>query len=212
MKKINAKINKPVNLGLSILEISKTLMYEFGMILLNQNIKTRQKYVKWILTALLFILKPKNFMIILLMMLRKWFDDNKRPLSRGMNKKVLGLMKYELEGTILSEFVVLRRKTYSYLTDVDNTVKKAKATKECVIKRILQFNDFKNCLCKNETILKFQQRFKNEAYCVCTEEINKIALSSNDDKRLQTFGRITTYQYGTNAFKVCKSEMPSKYK
>ena len=120
MKKINAKINKPVNLGLSILEISKTLMYEFGMILLNQNIKIRQKYVKWILTALLFILKPKNFMIILLMMLRKWFDNNKRPLSRGMNKKVLGLMKYELEGTILSEFVVLRRKTYSYLTDVDN--------------------------------------------------------------------------------------------
>ena len=120
MKKINAKINKPVNLGLSILEISKTLMYKFGMILLNQNIKIRQKYVKWILTALLFILKPKNFMIILLMMLRKWFDNNKRPLSRGMNKKVLGLMKYELEGTILSEFVVLRRKTYSYLTDVDN--------------------------------------------------------------------------------------------
>ena len=120
MKKINAKINKQVNLGLSILEISKTLMYEFGMILLNQNIKIRQKYVKWILTALLFILKPKNFMIILLMMLRKWFDNNKRPLSRGMNKKVLGLMKYELEGTILSEFVVLRRKTYSYLTDVDN--------------------------------------------------------------------------------------------
>ena len=120
MKKINIKINKPVNLGLSILEISKTLMYKFGMILLNQNIKIRQKYVKWILTALLFILKPKNFMIILLMMLRKWFDNNKRPLSRGMNKKVLGLMKYELEGTILSEFVVLRRKTYSYLTDVDN--------------------------------------------------------------------------------------------
>ena len=151
-------------------------------------------------------------MIILLMMLKKWLDDNKRPLSRGMNKKVLGLMKDELEGTIISEFVALRPKTYSYLTDVDNNVKKAKATKECVIKRILQFNDFKNCLCKNETILKFQQRFTNEAYCVCTEEINKIALSSNDDKRLQTFGRITTYQYGTNAFKVCKSELPSKYK
>ena len=114
------KNNKPVNLGLSILEISKTLMYEFGMITLNQNIKKRQKYVKWIMTALLFILKPKNFMIILLMILKKWFDDDKRPLSRGMNKKVLGLMKYELEGTILSEFVVLRRKTYSYLTDVDN--------------------------------------------------------------------------------------------
>ena len=45
-----------------------------------------------------------------------------------------------------------------------------------------------------------------------TEEINKIALSSNDDKRLQTFGRITTCPYGTNDFNVCESEMQSKYK
>ena len=44
------------------------------------------------------------------------------------------------------------------------------------------------------------------------EEINKIALSHNDDKRLQTFDKITTYPYGTNAFKVCESEMLSKYK
>ena len=44
------------------------------------------------------------------------------------------------------------------------------------------------------------------------EEINKIALSSNDDKRLQTFDDITTYPYGTNAFEVCESEMLSKYK
>ena len=42
---------------------------------------------------------------------------------------------------------------------------------------------------------------------MCTEEVNKIALSSNDDKRLQTFDKITTYPYGTNAFKVCESEM-----
>ena len=47
---------------------------------------------------------------------------------------------------------------------------------------------------------------------VHTEEINKVALSSNDYKRLQTFDRITTYPYGTNAFKVCESEMLSKYK
>ena len=45
-----------------------------------------------------------------------------------------------------------------------------------------------------------------------TEEINKIAINSNDDKRLKTFDRITTYPYGTNTFKVCESEMLSKYK
>ena len=63
---------------------------------------------------------------------------------------------------------------------------------------ILKFNDYENCLFKNEMILKSQQRFKSEAHCLYTEEINQIALSSNDDKTLQTFDRITIYPYGTN--------------
>ena len=58
---------------------------------------------------------------------------------------------------------------------------------------------------------KVKKRFEIEAHCVYTEEVNKIALSSKDDKRLQTFDRIKTYPYETNAFKVCKSEMLSKY-
>ena len=58
-----------------------------------------------------------------------------------------------------------------------------------------------------EVILKSQQRFKSDHHKVYTEEVNKIALSSNDDKRLQTSDRIKTYPYGTNAFKVCESEM-----
>ena len=70
-------------------------------------------------------------------------------------------------------------------------LKKLKQQK-CVIKRILQFNDYKNCLFKNEIILKSQQRFKSEAHCVFIEEVNKIALNSNDDKRWQTLDRIRT--------------------
>ena len=73
----------------------------------------------------------------------------------------------------------------------------AKGTKKCVIKRIIKFNDYKNCLLNNKSILKTQQRSKSEAHNVYTEEINKIALSSNDDKKLQTFDiRITSYPYG----------------
>ena len=53
---------------------------------------------------------------------------------------------------------------------------------------------------------------QRDCHNVCTEQINKIALSNNDDKRLQTFDKITTYPYGTNAFTVCESKMPSKYK
>ena len=74
------------------------------------------------------------------------------------------------------------------------------------------FNDYKDCLFKNKAILKSQQRFKSEAHNAYTEETNKIALSSNYDKRLQTFDKITTYPYGTNTFKVCQGEMLSKYK
>ena len=59
-------------------------------------------------------------------------------------------------------------------------------------------------------MLKSQQRFKNERHDVYTEEINKIALSSNDDKRLQTFDRITSYPYETSAGKLCKTELLSK--
>ena len=70
MKKTKVKMNKPVHLGMSILDISKTLMYEFGMITLNQNIKTEQNCVTRILTALLFILKLKIFIKTLLMMLK----------------------------------------------------------------------------------------------------------------------------------------------
>ena len=65
----------------------------------------------------------------------------------------------------------------------------------------------KNCLVNNEMILKSLQRFKSEANNVYTKEINKIALSNNDDKGLQTFDRITSYPYGTSTGKVYKTEL-----
>ena len=94
--------------------------------------------------------------------------------------------------------------------DDNSEVKKSKGTKKCVIKQELMFENYKDCLFNDKIILKSQQRFKSDHHNVYTEEINKIALSSNDDKRLQTFDRVTTYPYGTNAFKVCESEMLSK--
>ena len=133
-----------------------------------------------------------------------------RPLPAGKNKKVIGLMKDELGGKIMTEFVALRPKTYSYLTDDCKEDKKAKRTKKCVIKRGLKFNDYKDCLLNNEIVLKSQQRFKSERHDVYIKEINKIALSSNDHKRLQTFDRITSYPYGASAGKVCKTELLSK--
>ena len=79
-----------------------------------------------------------------------------------------------------------------------------------MIKRELKFKNYKNCIHDEEVILKRQQRFKSDHHRVYTEEVNKIALSSNDDKRIQTFDKVTTYPYGTNAFKVCENELLSK--
>ena len=110
----------------------------------------------------------------------------------------------------MMEFVRLKAKTNAYLMDDDNEHKKAKGTKKCVIKRRLMFRNYKDCLLNNKIILQSQQRFKSDHDNVYTEQINKIVLSSNDDNRLQTFDKITTYLYGTNAFKVRKSEMLSK--
>ena len=131
-------------------------------------------------------------------------------LPTGKNKKVIGLMKDELGGKIMTEFVALRPKSYSYLTDDFKEDKKAKWAKKCVIKRRLKFNDYKYCLLNNEIILKSKQRFKSERHDEYTEEINKIALSSNDDKSLQTFDKITSYPYGASAGKVYKTELLSK--
>ena len=143
----------------------------------------------------------------------RWFDtsnydkNDKRPLQIGMNKKVIGLFKDELGGKIMKEFCALRAKTYTYLMDDDGEKKKAKGVKKCVIKRRLTFENYKASLFNDKTILQSQLKFKSDHYDVYTEKVNKIALSSNDDRRLQTFDRLTTYPYGTNAFKVCKSEM-----
>ena len=83
-------------------------------------------------------------------------------------------------------------------------IKRLKEQKK-LIKRVLKFKDYKDFLLNNEIILKSQQKFKSEAHNVYTEEMNKIALSSNNDKKLQTFDRVTSCPYGANAGQVCRT-------
>ena len=110
----------------------------------------------------------------------------------------------------MKEFCALRPKTYAYLIDDDCKKKKAKVTKKAIIKRRLMFKNYKDCLLSNTVILRLQQRFRSDHHEVYTEEVIKTALSSNNDKRLQSFDGITACPYRTNAFKVCGSEMLSK--
>ena len=150
--------------------------------------------------SLIMNIKTEDFYKDMANNVEKRFDTSNyevnRPLPTGKNKKVIGLMKDELGGKIITEFITLRPKTYSYLTDDGKEDKKAKGTKKCVIKRIIKFNDYKNCLIKGEVLLKSQQRFISKKHDVYLENINKIALSNNDDKRIISSYKITSYPYG----------------
>ena len=200
MNKTKVKMNKPIYLGLSILEISEILMYEFRYDYMKPKYNDNVKLCYMDTDSFIMNIKTEDFYEDVANDVEKRFDTSNyevdRPLSTGKNKKVIGLMKDELGGRIITESVTLRPKTYSYLTDDFKEDKKAKGTKKCVIKRMIKFDDYKKCLLNGEVILKSQQKFKSKGHDVYTENINKIALSSNDDKRLIAPDKITSYPYG----------------
>ena len=101
----------------------------------------------------------------------------------------------------------LEAKTYAFLLDDDTEKKKTKGTKKCIIKRELTFENYKDSLFNDKIIVNSQQRFRSDHHNVHTEVINKIALSSNGDKRIPTFDKVTTSTCRANAFKLYESEM-----
>ena len=177
MKKTKVKMNKPIYLGLSILEISKTLMHEFWYDYRKPKYGDNVKLCYMDADSFIMHIKTEDFYKDIANDVEKRFDTSNygvdRPLPIGKkNKKVIGLMKDELGGKIMTEFVALRQKTYSYLTDDCQEDKKAKGTKKCVIKRRLKSNDYKDFPLNNDIMLKSQQRFKSEKHDVYTEEVN----------------------------------------
>ena len=206
MNKTKVKMNKLICLGLSILEISKILMYEFWYDYMKPKYGNNVKLCFMDTDSFIMNIKTEDFYKGISNGVEKRFDTSNyevnRPLPTGKNKKIIGLMKDELGGEIITDFVILRPKTYSYLTHDCKEDKKAKGTKKCVIKRMIKFNDYKNCLLKDEVILKSQQRFISKKHDVYTENINKIALSNNNDKRIVLTDKITSYPYGYKGKKM----------
>ena len=200
MKKTEVKMNKPIYLGLSILESSKISMYEFWYDYMKPKYNDNVKLCYMDRDSFIMNIKTNDFYEDIASDVENRFDTSNyevnRPLPTGKNKKVIGLMKDELGGKIITEFITLRPKTYSFLTDDGKEDKKAKGTKKCVIKKMIKFNDYKKCLLNDEVILKPQQRFISKKHDVYTEKINKIALSNNDDKRIVSSNKITSYPYG----------------
>ena len=161
MRKTKVKMNKPVYLGLSILDISKTLMYKFWYDYMKPKYGDNVKLCYTDADSFIMHIKTEDFLEDIADDVEKRFDTSNYeangPLPTGEHKKVIGLMKDELGGRIMTELGALRPKTYAYVMDDDSEVKRAKGTKKCVIKRVLKFNDYKDCLLKNEIILKSQQ-------------------------------------------------------
>ena len=139
MKKTKVKMNKPIYLGLSILEISKTLMYEFWYDYMKPKYNDNVKLCYMDTDSFIINVKTNDFYEDIVSDVENRFDTSNyevnRPLPTGKNKKVIGLMKDELGGKIITKFVTLRPKIYSFLTDDGKEGKKAKGTKKCVIKK-----------------------------------------------------------------------------
>ena len=148
MKKTKVKMNKPIYLGLSILEISKTLMYEFWYDYMKPKYNNDVKLCCMDTDSFVMHIKTNDFYKDITSDAENRFDTSNyevnRPLPIGKNKKVIGLMKDELGGKIITEFVTLRPKTYSFLIDDGKEDKKAKGTKKCIIKKMIKLMIIRN--------------------------------------------------------------------
>ena len=125
-----------------------------------------------------------------------------RPLPVGLNKKVIGLMKDELGGEIMREFVSLWPNMYSYKAG-NSEPKKCKGIKKCVVKKTISFNDYKKCLFSGERTHRSQLLFRSQKHEAKTLEVNKLALSREDDERIAINGVVS---YVRGHYRVCGCE------
>ena len=209
MKLRELYMNKPLYLGQVILDNSKMLMYEYWYDYLRPTYGDKIKLCYMDTDSFIIYVETEDFYKDISNDIDKWFDtsnfskDINRPLEKGKNK-VIGKFKDELGGLIMSEFCALRSKACAFLIDGFNDIdyekhninKKAKGTKKCVIKNKITFNDYVNVLFNSVKVTRSQFTFRSRFHEIYTEKINKIALSSNDDKRIQCNDKIATYPYG----------------
>ena len=204
MGKTEIKRNKPVYLGQAILDLSKTLMYEFHYDYMRPRYGIKVKLCYMDTDSFVYEIETEDFYRDIAKDVEKMFDtsgystDENRALAiRKKIKKVIGLMKDELGGKIMTEFVALRAKMYVY-RKIDKKVedKRCKGTKKCVVAEGLTFDDYKTCLFDGETIYREQMLFVNKNHKVYTINKHKIALNRDDDRKLVQADGITTLDRG----------------
>ena len=186
MGKVNVKMNKLAYLGQAILDLSKTIMYEFHYDYMKEKYNEVDLKLLYMDTdSLVYNIKTEDFYKDIAEDVETRFDTSgyelDKPLSIGKNKKVIGLMKDELSGKIMKEFISLRPKMYSYRVDenggAQSEPKKCKGIKKCVVKKTISFDDYKRCLLEGTSIHRSQMMFRSKKHKIRTLEVNKLALS-----------------------------------
>ena len=204
MGKTEVEMNKPVYLGQAILDLSKLVMYEFHYDYMQPKYGEKLQLCYMDTDSFVYYIKTHDFYKDIADDVESRFDtsgysnEDNRPLPIGKNKKVIGLMKDELNGKIMTEFVALRAKLYAYkINDAKKSeAKRCKGVKKCVVDKTLTFDDYKKCLDNGKEVYREQLFFRNKNHELYTTRVNKIALNCDDDKRLIQDDDISTLARG----------------
>ena len=202
MKKTKLVFNKPVYLGMCILDLSKTLMYDFHYNYIKNKFHNKATLLFTDTDSLAYEIETEDFYKDISGDVRGFFDTSNFPkghssgIEVGCNKKVVGMFKDEAGGKIIREFVGLRAKLYAYKMHEGKEEKRCKGVKKAVVKRSINFEDYKTCLFTGNPQTRTMNVIRNHGHELFTEEINKIALSANDDKRVILEDGIHTLAHG----------------
>ena len=202
MKKTFLTFDKPVYLGMHILELSKTLMFDFHYNYIKKKYGDKAKLLFTDTDSLMYEIQTEDFYEDIKGDVKDRFDTSDYPsnhpsgIPMGCNKKVLGMFKDEAGGKIIDEFVGLRAKLYSYKTFEGEESKKCKGVKRLVVKNSITHEDYKNCLFTGTEQLRKMNVIRSHKHDIYTEEVNKVALSPIDDKRHILEGQTTTLALG----------------
>ena len=203
MGKIKVVMNKLVYLGQAILDLSKIVMYEFHYDYMVPKYGLEKLKLCYMDTdSLVYDIKTEDFYEDIANDVEARFDTSGysktdfRPLPISLNKKVIGLMKDELGSKIMTEFVALRPKLYSYKVLDGSEDKKCKGIKKCIVKKTLTFEDYKTCLFIDSTEYRYQLMLRLANHEVHTIKVNKVTLNRDDDNRISRKDGISTFARG----------------
>ena len=189
MKKTEVYFNKPVYVGQAILDLSKTLMFDFHYRYIKEKYHNKAELLFTDTDSLMYYIKTKDFYKDISPDILTKFDtsdydpNHKSGIPTGINKKVIGMFKDEVAGKQITHFVGLRPKLYSFKIEEESEVRKCKGIKKNVIKKKLDFDDYFKCLFSGEKKMRSMKIIRSEKHDIYSKEVNKIALSNEDDKR-----------------------------